>query len=252
MFKSIFTILTIISLALAANINQLERRDLSESAFLSSFFNANPNSGSPQSDATTTVATAATTTAKSTSIKSSSSLDVLAFYQNFMSNRYSYVQEHMQWFKTHSFSDIGSSRDSLASFLTHTDQSFTTYLAANPQITSMLSAAATQMPWYTSWSKMQAYVTVVSGSTVTVTPTSTGQKNAASSYRVSMGQGKMAFLTSQIIAVMVVGVIMFFVWCLDIVYINGSINTFLTSFIILYSLLSVSNCHYKIATFLFK
>lgn len=197
MLKFLVTIITITTLASCAILTpvQLERRDSSQSAFLSSFFNNNP-SGNPNPLSAASTAT---------------SLDVHAFYQNFMSNRYSYVQQYMQFFKTHSFSNIGTNSQSLSSFLTYTDESYTTLIAANPQITSMLSAVATQLPWYSSWYRNQAYVTVVSGSTMTVTPTSTTTvKNDASSFRGPLTQGKMQFLTAQIIAVLSVGAFLFF------------------------------------------
>lgn len=197
MFKFLITILAITSLASCAVVNpfQFQRRDQSQSAFFSSFFNANGQSNNGGAGGNASPAT--------------SSVNLASFYQNFMDNRYSYVHHYMEFFQTHSFSNVGTLTSDLSAFLTYTDNSYTTFGQHNPQVTSMLSSIATQFPWYSSWVQNKGVATATGSASATHSP-SGNQKNAAVSVHGPFTQGKMGLLTAQILAVMTVGLFLFF------------------------------------------
>lgn len=78
------------------------------------------------------------------------SLNVTAFFGDFVSNRYSYLNNYKSFFLTHTWEE---SNNEFSSIITHTDNSFTTLLQQNPNIQNQLITIATQFPWYSDWAK---------------------------------------------------------------------------------------------------
>lgn len=144
-------------------------------------------------------------TSRSTTSTSATSVNIVDFYLDFMSNRYSYVNEYMSYLRTHTFSNYGSYTSDVSRLLTYTDNSFTTILSHNSQYSAMLSSVATQFPWYSSWynAKVASIASATSGSVsvTTVTSTassSTSSSSAGSSFNSPIVKGNMGILSAQI------------------------------------------------------
>lgn len=93
--------------------------------------------------------------------------DVVSFYNNFITSRYSYLNNYKTFFLTHTFSVPGQgdngdayNQQSLASvssrfsqLVTYTDDSFTTLFASDTVLKADFSSMATQFPWFSDWLK---------------------------------------------------------------------------------------------------
>jgi hypothetical protein len=79
------------------------------------------------------------------------SLDVTSFYADFVSNRYSYLNNYKPFFLTHTWENAN---DKFSSIITYTDNSFTTILQQNSNLPSQLATIAKQFPWYSDWVKV--------------------------------------------------------------------------------------------------
>ncbi|VVT53093.1 uncharacterized protein SAPINGB_P003400 [Magnusiomyces paraingens] len=155
--------------------------------------------------------------AQTTSSSQSSSVSVAPytanltqFYLDYFSSRYYYVNQYATFFQTHVFSEIGTESAKLSGFLTYTDSSYTTLLSSDPQLTSALSNAATQFPWYTQWYQAQylayeATATAVSSQSSSITSSS----SAGVSFGGSLEKDKMRVLTLQIGAIIAALVYLF-------------------------------------------
>lgn len=104
---------------------------------------------------------------------SSISWDVASFYKDFVTRRSAYVHGNQKYFNTHTFSDS----EILKSFTTYTDDSFTTVLAASPELITVLASAADQFPWFSNWKSQHAF---------------TGLAQSTSNSAESAGQGPVA------------------------------------------------------------
>lgn len=90
---------------------------------------------------------------------SSLKYDVVSFYANFLENKQSYIHDYQRYFISHTFTDINSKYATIIPHLTtYTDDSFTTELAGQPDIITVLASVAPQFPWYSDWVQKNAYV----------------------------------------------------------------------------------------------
>lgn len=184
LFKSIFTLFSLLSLVscFALFPRQNEKRD----DILSTFFNPpDQTEDIPPPPEPTTASSTTNTAAEVTSIP-----NIASFYGDFISYRYSYVNEHQTYFRTHSFSNLGTLSSEFSALMTFTDGQFSTFLAANPSLTQLLASVAPQFPWYSSWYEENV-----------ARARETGAANAAvSSVNVPIfnSKGKMGFLTTQV------------------------------------------------------
>lgn len=78
------------------------------------------------------------------------SFDVVSFYEDFLSNRYAYLNSYKSFFLTHSFS-AGSASAQFSAIVTYTDDSFTSLFSASPALATELATVAAEFPWYSSW-----------------------------------------------------------------------------------------------------
>lgn len=83
------------------------------------------------------------------------SFDVVSFYEDFVSNRYSYLASYKSFFLTHTFA-AGSLSSEFSALVTYTDDSFTTILSASPSLKTAFATLATEFPWYSAWVKNNA------------------------------------------------------------------------------------------------
>lgn len=162
LFRSIFTLFSLLSLVSCFAL--FPKRNIKRDDILSTFFNIpgqeNTQGAQPTSVQIQTITNANTPTTITTSVVNSpistivvvtSTPNMASFYADFISSRYSYVNENQDYFKTHSFSNLGSLSNEFSALMTYTDGSFSTYLAANPSLTQLLSSVAPQFPWYDAW-----------------------------------------------------------------------------------------------------
>lgn len=98
------------------------------------------------------------------------SFDVISFYEDYINNRYSYLNSYQSFFLTHSFS-AGSVASQFSAIVTYTDDSFTTMFASSPALETALASLATQFPWYSSWTSAHA------SSTATASANAAAERN---------------------------------------------------------------------------
>lgn len=77
-------------------------------------------------------------------------IDVVSFYEDFINNRYAYLNSYKSFFLTHTFS-LGSASNEFSSIITYTDDSFATAISNSPALSTALATIATEFPWYSSW-----------------------------------------------------------------------------------------------------
>lgn len=86
------------------------------------------------------------------SFYSSVGYNVVSFYAQFLSSRSNFVHGNQKYFNTHTF-DFGSYSSVVSDITTYTDDSFTTLLAASPELYTVLASVATEFPWHSNYVK---------------------------------------------------------------------------------------------------
>lgn len=86
------------------------------------------------------------------SFYSSVGYNVVSFYADFLSSRSNFVHGNQKYFNTHTF-EFGTYSSVVSEITTYTDDSFTTMLAASPELYTVLASVATEFPWHSNYVK---------------------------------------------------------------------------------------------------
>lgn len=116
------------------------------------------------------------------------SLDVTSFYADFVSNRYSYLNNYKSFFLTHTWENVN---DKFSSVITYTDNSFTTVVQQNSELSSQLATIAKQFPWYSDWVKANQ----ASGSSASVSPTANSAVRSNSNISLGSNKGQLGLIS---------------------------------------------------------
>lgn len=116
------------------------------------------------------------------------SLDVTSFYADFVSNRYSYLNNYKSFFLTHTWENVN---DKFSSVITYTDNSFTTVVQQNSELSSQLATIAKQFPWYSDWVKANQ----ASGSSASASPTANSAVRSNSNISLGSNKGQLGLIS---------------------------------------------------------